>query len=60
MTVDVNCMGQTRIFHDVSKVEETPTFLKITGEDQFAGGMKSVLIPLKDILEATIHEGSEK
>ena len=57
MTVDVNCMGRTRIFHDVTKVEETPTFLKITGEDQF--GIKSVLIPLKDILEATIHEKGE-
>ena len=55
MTVDVNYMGQSRIFHDVSKVEETPTFLKITGEEQW-----SVLIPLKDILEATIHEGSDK
>ena len=56
MTVDVNYMGQTRIYHDVTKVEETPTFLKITGKDQLTEEKTSILIPLRDILEVTIHE----
>jgi len=60
MTVDVNYMGQTRIFHDVSKVEETPTFLKITGKDQLTEEETSILIPLRDILEVTIHERRDK
>ena len=53
MTVDVTRIGESvykECYVGVDKCEETPTFLKLTGN-----GLIN-LIPLKDILEVVIHD----
>lgn len=52
MTVDVTRIGESvykETYVGVDKCEETPTFLKLSGE-------AIMLIPLKDILEVVIHD----